>query len=91
MATQLNLKDPVLIERARVLARRDGQPVTAKLRALVDREWEAQEAGIAKRRQALNELIGEVRAAMPEDVRSMTSKEIMDSIYDEGEPDGFAR
>lgn len=91
MATQLNLKDPILIERARALARRDGQPVTAKLRALVDREWEAQEADIARRREALKQLIREIREGMPEDVRGMTSKELLDSIYDEGEPDGFAR
>ena len=91
MAMQLNLKDPVLIERARTLARRAGQPVTAKLRALVDKEWEAQENDIHERRAALNALLDEIYAVMPDDVKKMTSKEIMDSIYDDNEPDGFAR
>lgn len=91
MAAQLNIKDPVLIERARELAARRGQPVTTTLRSLVDGAWEADSKDRDRRRAELDQLIAEIRADMPEDVKKMTSKEIMDSIYDDDEPDGFAR
>lgn len=91
MASQLNIKDPVLIERVRDLARRDGQPVTAKLRAIVDKEWEAQETAGAERLARMMAFTRELQAAVPEELRHLTSKEIMDSIYDEKEPDGFSR
>lgn len=91
MATQLNIKDPVLIERARELARRDGKPVTATLRALVDKAWDAKEAERSDRLARMHQWADEVYAQIPDDVKRMTSKEIMDSIYDDNEPDGFAR
>lgn len=91
MATQLNIKDPVLIERARALAKRAGQPITAKLRALVDKEWEQQEEEQRAKRKALEELLAEIRRNMPPELRGMSSIEIANSIYDDDEPDGFAR
>jgi hypothetical protein len=90
MASQLNIKDAVLIERARHLAQARQESVTATLRSLVDREWERREADIEARRAKLDALVAEVRANMPEEVRNMSSKEIMDSIYDDDQPDGFA-
>ena len=91
MATQLNLKDPVLVERARELARRRGQPVTATLRKLVDREWEADERNRRDRRTELAALLAEVRRDMPAELHDMSAEEIANSIYDDDEPDGFAR
>jgi hypothetical protein len=91
MATQLNIKDPVLIERVRDLARRDGKPVTATLRALVDREWNAQQERDCDRLARMRAFTRELQAQVPEELRHLTSKEIMDSIYDDNEPDGFAR
>lgn len=91
MATQLNIKDPILIERARDLAKRRGQPVTTTLRALVDREWEAGESERAERLARMRRWADEVYAQMPEDVKKMSSKEVMDLIYDDSQEDGFAR
>lgn len=91
MATQLNIKDPILIERARELARRDGKPVTATLRALVDKEWASQQEDDENRLARMRAFTRELQAQVPENLRHLTSKEIMDSIYDEKELDGFAR
>jgi hypothetical protein len=91
VASQLNIKDPVLIERARVLAQRRNESVTATLRQLVDREWSHSEADLETRMAKLNALIDEVRANMPDETRRMSSAEIMESIYDDDEPDGFAQ
>lgn len=91
MAAQLNIKDPILIERARDLAKARGQAVTTTLRALVDKEWEVREAEVAERLARMRKWADEVYAQMPKDVKRMSSKEVMDSIYDESEPDGFAR
>lgn len=91
MATQLNIKDPVLIARARDLAKRDGRPVTATLRALVDKEWAAREAERSERLARMTAWAAEVHAQLPDDVKGLSSKEIMDSIYDDNEFDGFAR
>ena len=91
MATQLNIKDPVLIERVRELARGRGQAVTATLRALVDREWEAREADRTGRLDEMRAFTRELQAAVPLALKGLTSKEIMDSIYDDNQPDGFAQ
>lgn len=88
---QLNIKDPVLIERVRDLARRNHQPVTATLRALVDREWEIQNAEQASFIAGMRAWADAVHAELPDDVKGLTSKEVMDSIYDDEAPDGFAR
>lgn len=91
MVAQLNIKDPLLIERARDLAKRRHQPVTATLRALVDREWEAEQADRVAFLADMRAWADAVHAELPDDVKCMTSKEVMDSIYDDDEPDGFAR
>ena len=95
MATQLNIKDAETVRKARDLAQAKGQPVTAFLRALVDREWDEREA--RKKAQAaadlrfVHELQESVRRKVPPEMRGGTLKEIMDSIYDDESPDGFAR
>ena len=91
MASQLNIKDPVLIEQVRTLAKRRGQPVTATLRAIVGKEWAASEAGGEERLHRMIAFTRELQAAVPEDVKRLTSKEVMDSIYDDDSLDGFAR
>ena len=91
MASQLNIKDPVLIERIRALATQRGQPVTTALRFIVDREWEAGEAERRERLRRMEEWSREAYAMVPDELRGLTSKEIMDSIYDDEQPDGFVR
>jgi antitoxin VapB len=85
MATQLNIKDEQTVARARELARRSGQPVTAVIRDLVDTEWKKQthEDFIAE----LDRVTAEFKRNMPEEMRGLTSKEIMDSIYVDGLPE----
>ena len=95
MATQLNIKDARTVQRVRELARERGEPVTATLRSLVDREWQAREEQLQRKIDAnlrvMREIQEEVRRVTPPETARMTLKEIMDSIYDDGEPDGFAR
>ena len=91
MATQLNLKDPVLIERVRDLARRKGQPITTTLRNLVDKEWHSQQVEASARLTRMMAFTRELQAQVPEELRHLPSKEVMSSIYDEEQPDGSAR
>ena len=91
MATQLNIKDPVLIERVRTLAARNGEPVTATLRHLVDAAWHEREREIDARFAKMQAWTRKAQAMVPPELKGVTSKEIMDSIYDEDELDGFAR
>lgn len=90
MATQLNIKDPVFIARARELARRKGQPVTATLRALLDTVWLADEAERTGRLAKMQAFTLALQAAVPDDVRQSTSRQVMDLLYDADEPDGLA-
>lgn len=91
MASQLNIKDPVLIEGAQLLAKRRGKAVTATLRGLVERELANDKAQSAERLARMRKWADEVYEQIPDDVKRMTSKEIMDSLYDDAEPDGFAK
>ena len=70
---------------------RDGKSVTATLRALVGRAWNAEQDERREARQRLGEVLAEVRRNMPPEIRGMTAKEIVNSIFDDNEPDGFAR
>jgi hypothetical protein len=87
MATQLNIKDAKTVERARELARRSGQPVTAVIRDLVDREWQSEEQKLSELLAKFDRLTEEARRNMPEEARHLTSKEAMDLIYVDGLPE----
>ena len=90
MATQLNIKDPHVVGLAEKLARQSGRSMTATIRDALEREDRDREALIEERIRAVNEIIDEVRRTMPPETRAMTSWQIMESIYDDDEPDGFA-
>ena len=91
MATQLNIKDAETVRAVRQYAAETGRSVTATVREAIAADRARREADLGERRRELDDLLADIRAYMPEDVKRMTSKEIMDSIYDDSEPDGFAR
>ena len=91
MAAQLNIKDPVLIERVKALAARKREPVTATLRHLVDVAWTEREREQGERLAQMQAFTAELQASVPEELRGLTSRQVMDSIYDDNELDGFAR
>lgn len=91
MASQLNIKDDATVREVREYAAQTGRTVTATIRDAVRNDRSRREEEIAERIRRANELIDEVRRNMPPETRAMTSWEIMESIYDDNEPDGFAR
>lgn len=91
MATQLNIKDDDTVREVRQYAAETGRTVTATIRESVRNDRSRREQEIAERIRRANELIDEVRRNMPPETRAMTSWEITESIYDDNEPDGFAR
>ena len=91
MATQLNIKDPETVRLARELAGRTGKTVTETIRNALERVEADREREIAQKLAEIDEIVAEFQRRMPDDWRGKTSKEIMDSIYDDDEPDGFAR
>ena len=95
MTTQLNIKDAETVRRVRELARQRGEPVTATVRALVDKEWRERKEEKERRWQetlrVVREIQDEVRRITPPETQGMTLKEIMDSIYDVDGPDIFPK
>lgn len=91
MGAQLNIKDEEIVDKVRKLAVADGRPMVATIRALVDQEWCRREDERAKLLARMIAFTEEIHAAMPGDVKGMTSEEIMEAIYDDNEDDGFAR
>jgi hypothetical protein len=91
MAAQLNIKDPETVRLVREHAARTGRTVTATVRDAVEKEKLAREADIAERIRLINELVDEVRRDMPDEYRNMSSWEMMESMYDDNEPDGFTK
>ena len=91
MGVQLNIKDEATIDKVRRMALADGRAVTATIRALVDQEWQKREDDRASRLAKIIAATDRIRAAMTDEAKAMTSKEIMDAIYDDDEEDGFAR
>lgn len=90
MATQLNIKDVETVRLVRQYAQETGRSVTATVRAAIENDRRAHEAGMVERMQRVDALVAEVRANMPEEWRDKSAKEIMDSMYDDEQPDGFA-
>ena len=91
MGAQLNIKDAETVRKARELARRRQQPVTSYFRALIERDWQAEEAKTDAVLEEVRAISADFVANMPIEWRGKTSRDIMDSIYDDHEPDGFAR
>jgi antitoxin VapB len=83
MGVQLNIKDAETVRMARELADATGQPVTQVIRQALERELQRREEEIQTTIAAVNEIVAEFQRNMPDEWRGRTSKEIMDSIYDE--------
>lgn len=91
MGAQLNIKDAETVELARDLARQLGKTVTETIKEALEEKARTREAEIEARIARLKTIVEHIRTEMPDDVRNMSSRELMDSIYDDDEPDGFAR
>lgn len=91
MGVQLNIKAADTVELARNLAKQLGKTVTDTVHEALEEKKQRREAEIAERIRRANEIIDEVQRAMPPETRKMSSWEIMESIYDDAEADGFAR
>lgn len=83
MASQLNIKDPETVALARKLAAESGKAMTTVIRDALEREARAREARIAESLEAIMAISAEFRRKMPPEWHNMTSKEIMDEIYDD--------
>jgi antitoxin VapB len=84
MGAQLNIKDAETIRLARELAEATGQPITQAIRAALERELQRREEEVQETIRRVNEIVVEFKRDLPEEWRGRTSREIMDSIYDEG-------
>lgn len=91
MGVQLNIKDERTVTIARDLARQLGKTVTETIREALEEKAQSRERAKEDYIARVSALIDDIRAEMPDDVKKMTSKQVMDSIYDDDEPDGFAR
>ena len=83
MGVQLNIKDAETVRLARELAEATGQPITQAIRQALEGELRRREEEKLAYIDRLREIAREFRAGMPDELRKLTSKEWMDSIYDE--------
>lgn len=83
MGEQFNIKDAGTVRLARKMAAELGKSVTATVREALEEKEARRAAEIEERIAAIRKVSARFRAKMPPEWRSMTSKEIMDSIYDE--------
>jgi antitoxin VapB len=83
MGVQLNIKDARTVELARTLADRSGRSVTETIRAALERELADMTAEQAQRLAELRTFLDGIYERLPEETRRMTSREIMDELYDE--------
>jgi antitoxin VapB len=82
----LKIDDAETVRLAQELADATGQPVADAIRQALERELRREEE-IAERIAAIDALVDDIRAAMPPETRTMSSRDMMDSIYDsEGLP-----
>lgn len=83
MGAQLNIKDAETVELARSLAQKLGKSVTETIREALEEKARAREAEIEAKIARINAIVDDIRAKMPPEARRLTSKELMDAIYDE--------
>ena len=91
MGVQLNIKNESTVRLARELAAAAGTSVTQAVHSALEQAAATRDATIRAKIQQMNALVAEFQRDMPADWKGKTSKEIMDAIYDDDEPDGFAR
>lgn len=83
MGVQLNIKDAETVRLARLLADQSGRTVTAIIRDALVREARAREDEVAAKIRDVQDLLKGSRQLWKEEWSNKTSKEIMDSLYDE--------
>ena len=87
MGVQLNIKDEATVRLARELADRRGKTVTETIRAALEDMSAAQDFDIARRKMHVRDTVAKIQRDMAADVRGLSSKELMDSIYVDGLPE----
>ncbi len=83
MGAQLNIKDPETVRLARELSDTSGMSITETIRAALERERQAREDARTAKRARIEASVAEFRRHMPEEWKTMTSKQVMDSIYND--------
>lgn len=83
MASQLNIKDPETIRKARRLAETTGSSITEAVSKALDGELRRLAAEHDKRVEDFCALMREVWDNPPAAWRDKTSEELMDALYDE--------
>ena len=90
MATQLNIKDEQTVRLIKEYAAETGRTVTATVKTAIENDRRARAEELQERLRAAHDILKDVRKLWKPETEGMTLKQIMDSIYDEEQPDGFA-
>ena len=83
MGVQLNIKDAETVRMARDLAEATGQSVTGAIKAALKSQLDRREDEIQARIARMNAAVEEFRKHLPPEWEGKTSRELMDSIYNE--------
>lgn len=83
MGVQLNIKDPETVRLARELAGATGKTVTETIRKALEDAIAEREKVYAEKLARIEAIADKFRRHMPEEWHHMTSKQVMDSIYNE--------
>jgi hypothetical protein len=83
MGVQLNIKDARAAELARDLAKQLGKSVTEVVREALEEKTQRRAEEIESSLQRIAKLLDGIEDHWNPDTRHMTSKELMDSLYDE--------
>jgi len=87
MGVQLNIKDEATVRLARDLAGRLGKTVTDTVREALQDMTAAHDADMARRKEQIRETVANIQRNMPKDLKGLSPRELMDSIYIEGLPE----
>lgn len=83
MGVQLNIKDERTVGLARDLAKQLGKSVTEVVREALEEKNRRREKEIARKVKRVEKILDGIWELWDPETRDMTSKELMDSIYDE--------
>jgi hypothetical protein len=83
MGVQLNIKDARAAELARDLAKALGKSVTEVVREALEEKKLQRDEEIQRTIQEVMKMTSDLRKHLKPEFRAMSSKELMDSIYDD--------
>ncbi|WP_185209919.1 type II toxin-antitoxin system VapB family antitoxin [Sphingomonas sp. NBWT7] len=89
MGVQLNIKDPETVRLARALADATGKSVTETIRAALESVQQQRLHLDRQKQDRVTAAIADVRRHLPTAWHSMTSAQVIDSVY--GEDGSFAQ